>query len=210
MSGEGKNRMKSARMQLVGRWLSSDSEARVVYCFSRRGRGVSMSVFDEADQESFVVRRQRWRGNWLHFDLLVPSANWHTRNRIKLVSPNRLICEFTYQEEWERNLESRPPTENAISPITSSNLVGQWRSKNHDCPVTLEITKSGKHFAVQGYDAIAKQNIRLSIPRRNRASLRFDAHALKGDYVCSSTLTPLSHRTLVHEITMRDALVRIA
>jgi len=207
MIGENQNKRTRLRQRLVGKWVSTDPDSRVVYEVVAHGKGISIRVFDETDREMFIVERQKWKGNWMHFDLFVPSTKWRTHNRLTLLGHKRALCEFAYKEEWEREVGAYKPAKRT-SLRNGAVLIGKWHSKNNDSPTTLEIKPVGRKVVVHGYDAVAKRKLSLLDRGWDGSSLRFNTRLPNGSCVAKSRLIPLSRNRLIHEITMPDILAR--
>ena len=94
--------MKTKQDWFVGFWQTAEEDSRAVIHIAKTPQGIRVRAFDKEDKEEFVVSKVRFRANRLSFETYVPSTKYRTKNRLTLVSKNRLVQELTFWEEWKR------------------------------------------------------------------------------------------------------------
>src|SRR6266498_3180757 len=155
MHGGIRSRMPRGH-NLIGKWSSESPDSRRIYEFLVSKNRIFLRVSDKTDGEAFLVEKLNWRRGWLYFDLVVPSADWRTKNRIRLLNDSQALCEVTYKEEWRSKSKLFEMPSRALKHKMAC-LFGEWQDKEKECPTTISILPSGRGVSVRVFNALEQK-----------------------------------------------------
>ncbi len=99
----------------VGRWQDTSGVSDVFFEIDLTVDGFRILAIDEYDGEELVVSKVKWERGCLSFETRTPSNGWHTKNKFRPASKNKIIQELTY---WQP-LEKIPGKVRRVSGTTS-------------------------------------------------------------------------------------------